>query len=66
MLAIFRKEYYEKYYMKCTHLSKGQDIHELIFLQEVKKLIHIDCDIEVLDSNNEKVVPEVSPNSKLL
>ena len=52
--------------MKCTHLSKGQDIHELIFLQEVKKLIHIDCDIEVLDSNNEKVVPEVSPNSKLL
>ncbi|MBD5519895.1 MAG: hypothetical protein HDR03_01480 [Lachnospiraceae bacterium] len=61
VLAIFRKEYKEKYYMKCTYLSKGQDINKLLLLEEVNKLIRVDDDIEVLDSNNEKVVPEVPP-----
>lgn len=61
VFAVFRKEYNEKYYMKCIYLSKGQDIHKLFLLEEVRKLIRIDDDIEVLDSNNEKVVPEVPP-----
>ena len=66
VLAIFRKEYNEKYYMKCTYLSKGQDMNKLLLLEDVNKLVRIYDDIEVLDSNNEKVVPEVSPNLKLL
>ena len=59
VLAIFRKEYNEKYYMKCTYLSKGQDMNKLLLLEAVNKLIRIDDDIEALDSNNEKVVLEV-------
>lgn len=49
--------------MKCTYLAKDQDMHELIFVEEVNKLIRIDDDIEVLDSNNEKVVSEVPPET---
>lgn len=47
VFAVFRKEYNEKYYMKCIYLSKGQDIHKLFLLEEVRKLIRIDDDIEV-------------------
>ena len=45
VLAIFRKEYNEKYYMKCTYLSKGQDMNKLLLLEEVKELVRIDDDI---------------------
>lgn len=66
VLIIFRKEFNEKYYRKCPYLPKDQNMGKLLLLNEVEKLVRIDCDIEVLDSNNEKVVSEVPPNSKLL
>ncbi|MDE6747999.1 MAG: hypothetical protein K2K21_02890 [Lachnospiraceae bacterium] len=55
VLAIFRKEYDEKYYMKCTYLSKGQNLNKLLLFEEVKKLIRIDDNIDVLDRDNEKL-----------
>lgn len=61
VLAIFRKEYNEKYYMKCTYLSKGQDMNKLLLLEEVKELVRIDDDIEVLDRDNEKFISEDAP-----
>lgn len=48
VLAIFRKEYNEKYYMKCIYLSKGQDIHKLLVSEDVEKLTRADGNIEVL------------------
>ncbi len=61
VLAIFRKEYNEKYYIKCTYLSKGQDINKLLLLEELRKLVRIDDDIKVLDRDNEKFISEDAP-----
>lgn len=49
VLAIFRKEYNEKYYKKCTYLSKSQDIHKLLVSEDVEKLIRVDGNIEVIE-----------------
>ncbi|MDE7131996.1 MAG: hypothetical protein K2O65_09400 [Lachnospiraceae bacterium] len=51
VLAIFRKEYNEKYYMKCTYLSKGQNMNKLLLFEEVKNLIRIDDNIDVLENH---------------
>lgn len=42
VLAVFRKEYNAKCYMKCTYLSNGQNINKLLLLEEVRKLVQID------------------------
>ncbi|MBD5513638.1 MAG: hypothetical protein HDR06_03030 [Lachnospiraceae bacterium] len=55
VLAIFRKEYNEKYYMKCTYLSKEQNMNKLLLFEDVKKLIKIGNNIDVLDRDNEKL-----------
>ncbi|MBD5525963.1 MAG: hypothetical protein HDR04_16395 [Lachnospiraceae bacterium] len=55
VLAIFRKEYNEKYYMKCTYLSKEQNMNKLLLFEDVKKLIKIGDNIDVLDRDNEKL-----------
>lgn len=44
VIAIFKKQYDEKYYMDCTYLSKGQDIQELLSQDIVKEKIF--CNLE--------------------
>lgn len=61
VLAIFRKEYNEECYVKCTYLAKGQDIHKLLLPDDMKKLIRADGSIEILHRINEKFIPEVPP-----
>lgn len=39
VIAIFKKQYDEKYYMDCTYLSKGQDIQELLSQDIIKEKI---------------------------
>lgn len=58
VLAIFRKEYHEKYFVKCTYLSKGQNMNKLLFFEEMKELIRIDANIEILDGDKEKFMQE--------
>lgn len=44
VLAIFRKEYNQKFYSKCTYISKGQDVNKLPMLNQVKDLIQLEGD----------------------
>ena len=43
VLAIFARDYNEKYYRKCTYLSKGQEIDKLPISHEIKALIQVDA-----------------------
>lgn len=42
VLAIFVKDYHQQSYKECTYLSKGQVIHKLPLIEEMKKLIQVE------------------------
>ncbi|MBD5463052.1 MAG: hypothetical protein HDR24_08360 [Lachnospiraceae bacterium] len=42
-------------------VTKGRDMNKLFLLEEVKELVRIDDNIEVLDRDNEKFIPKDAP-----
>ena len=44
VLAIFVKDYKQKFYTECTYISKGQEISKLPISEEMKTLIQVEND----------------------